>query len=257
MSRTVEIQNDFRVTIWERKDPSEVMNAYWEAQAVALENIRTSQRTLLDPFGLVSWPGSVKAAQELYRFSEEVVRDQNVVVLGAGVGVETQTAALLGARRVLATDIHPTTLQQLEFGVQQEEGICDKDVVQTQILDLFESPDNQSMPRPCDLLIVADVLYNEQLAAQVCRRCGEALQQNPRIKILITDSQRFVPDFVGQLNEALTNVSARAKSGTVFQPVEWEMEMMQGFTGSGVMVDEDQTYDVKVQHLWVGLSANV
>jgi predicted nicotinamide N-methyase len=249
ISRTISIHDRLNITVWERKDPSEIMGAYWEAQSTNLEGIRQSQQKLLDPFGLVSWPGSVKAAQELCRRAETAVKDRHVVVVGAGVGVEAQTAAILGAKKVLATDIHPTTLQQLEFGVQQESRIHNKDIVQTQILDLFESSDNQPIPVPCDLLVVADVLYNEQLAAQVCRRCAESVQQNPAVRILITDSQRFVPEFIDNLNKELSNVVPR----DTFKPMQWKMEMMKGFTGSGVMIDEDQTYDVKVHYLWIGL----
>ena len=42
-------------------------------------------------------------------------------------------------------------------------------------------------------------------------------------------------------------------SGDSVQRAEWEVETMKGFTGSEVMIDEDQTYDVKVQFLWIGL----
>jgi predicted nicotinamide N-methyase len=205
---------------------------------------------LLDPFGLMAWPGSVRAAQELCRHAERTVQDRHVVILGAGVGVETQAAAILGARQVTATDIHPTTLQQLEFGIDQEKRIP-PGKVQTLLLDLFATSQEQPLPSPCDLLVVADVLYNEQLAKQVCRRCAEALQQNWYCKILITDSQRFVPRFINDLNWACENVTQAV--GIPFQKVEWHVEMMKGFTGSGVMLDDDQTYDVKVGHLWIGL----
>lgn len=175
-----------------------------------------------------------------------------------GVGVETQTAAMLGAKRVVATDIHPTTLQQLEYGISRNDRIDDNVLVQTEILDLFATEREQPIP-PCDLLIVADVLYSEILASQVCRRCAEALEKNPNIRILITDSQRFVPDFIDELNEALKRVQVSShannenKDDAGMALAAWKVQTMQKFKGSGVIIDEDQTYDVTVQSLWIGL----
>jgi len=212
---------------------------------------------MLDPFGLVLWPGSVLAARELYKHAETAVVNRSVVVLGAGVGVETQAAAMLRPKSVVATDIHPTTLQQLEFGVSRNEQLTSTGILRTEILDLFGTQQEQPIPSPCDLLVVADILYSVQLAKQVCVRCAEALEANPKIRILITDSQRFVPDFIDDLNEALTNVvlSSRTQAGgSREEPLAiWKVETMESFEGSGVIIEEDQTYDVTVQSLWIGL----
>lgn len=247
ISRTLPILPDVSITVWEWKDSARVVNAYWEAQGqTMMMGAATKSKPLLDPFGLVTWPGSVLAARELHKHAATAVRDQTVVVLGAGVGVETQAAAMLGPKEVITTDIHPTTLQQLEFGVSRNEKIGDS-VVRTQVLDLFRTKHDQPIPS-CDLLVVADVLYSEQLATQVCRRCAEALEANPDIRILITDSQRFVPGFIDELNEAMGRV--RSDNAPV---ATWRVETMRGFEGSGVIIDEDQTYDVTVQSLWIGL----
>ncbi len=235
------------VTVWEWKNSAKVVNAYWDAQGQVMTT--ANRKPMLDPFGLVSWPGSVLAACELHEHAEEAVLNKTVVVFGAGVGVETQAAAMLGPEQVIATDIHPTTLQQLEYGVAHNDQISSKgNIVKTQVLDLFLTKNEQPIPS-CDLLVVADVLYSEQLASQVCRRCAEALEANPDIKILITDSQRFVPTFVDELNQELAKVAI-----TDPPPVaKWKLETMKNFEGSGVIIDEDQTYDVKVQSLWIGL----
>ncbi|KAG7362662.1 lysine methyltransferase [Nitzschia inconspicua] len=262
ISRTLPIDSNLlqNITVWEWKNPSEVVNAYWDAQTHQMTTMTASSSaftskdpssnapSLLDPFGLMTWPGSVKAAQELCRHID-AVQGRHVVVLGAGVGVETQAASILGAKQVISTDIHPTTLQQLQVGIDQEPRIP-SDVVQTQILDLF-AIDHQPLPTPCDLLVAADVLYNEQLAKQICRRCAEAYRRNPKIQLLITDSQRFVPTFIEDLNTALEAVAVA--EGRNFEKVDWHVETMEGFTGSGVMIDDDQMYNVKVQHVWIGL----
>jgi hypothetical protein len=83
ISRTVPILN-FSVTVWEWKNSAEVVNAYWEAQGQVMTSFGTTQqKPLLDPFGLVSWPGSVLAARELCKHAEIAVKNKNVVVLGA------------------------------------------------------------------------------------------------------------------------------------------------------------------------------
>jgi predicted nicotinamide N-methyase len=185
----------------------------------------------------------VIASQELYKHREVAVEKQSILILGAGVGLEAQASALFGAKEVLATDIHPTTLQQLRFGVEQEEAISDKTIVETKILDLFAHED-QPIPT-CDTMIIADVLYNELLASQVALRIVEAWLLNPKIHILVTDSQRFVPTFVQELNELLESAGGPS--------VEWEEQTLKSFTGSGVCIDDDQTYDIIVRKMWMGL----
>jgi len=63
------------------------------------------------------WPGSVRASQELVKYRHQVM-GKVVLVLGAGTGVEAQTAASLGAERVIALDINGLTLRLLEYGAQ-------------------------------------------------------------------------------------------------------------------------------------------
>eukprot|EP00980_Cylindrotheca_fusiformis_P000484 scaffold119_cov131-Cylindrotheca_fusiformis.AAC.14 len=241
LSRTVRITHDVSLTVWEWENPAEVVESYWKA-AQHQDDLLETRTKLLDPFGIVSWPGSVVAAQELSREKDKAVNNKSVLILGAGVGLEAQAAAVFGAKQVVATDIHPTTLQQLAFGVDKEESILDKSVVRTSLLDLF-AHNEQPLPQ-CDLMVVADVLYNEQLASQVARRVVEAWERNPKVRILITDSQRFVPNFVQELNLLMEKVGGPS--------CEWQEQSLQ-FTGSGVAINDDQTYDVKVRKLWIGL----
>jgi predicted nicotinamide N-methyase len=247
LSRTVEIFPEWRITVWEWEKPAEVVDTYWQAQARIADSGTREKGKLLDPFGLVLWPGSVVAAQELKAHSH-TVRNKNVLVLGAGVGVETQALAELGAKRVLATDVHPTTLTQLRLGVEENTQIANSTVVEVEIFDLFsEAP----LPMPsADLIVVADVLYNEQLAAQMVYRLLEAWKRNPAVNILVTDSQRFV-DFktplIGRLDEASLEISREAPS------IRFTEKTLDLFTGSGVCIDDDQTYDVKVRKIWIGL----
>lgn len=245
LSRTVQIAHDWKITVYEWEKPAAVVETYWqvEQQGLALTTDPTSSNNnrtpLLDPFGLVCWPGSIVAAQEMKEY-RNLVAGKRVLVLGAGVGVEAQAAAMLGAKQVVATDIHPTTLKLLQYGAEQA-GLSS--IIKTQVLDL-DSFD----PLPeCDTMIVADVLYNERLALLVIKRILEAIMMknnSTQPTVLVSDSQRFVTDFDAILSEKLQEMG--------YEPVEWISRWLPTFTGSGVLVDADQTYDVKARVLWVG-----
>ena len=189
-----------------------------------------------DPFGVVMWPGSVLAAKEMHARRRDDILGKTVLVLGAGTGLEAQAAALLGARRVIATDINALSLRLLEYGVQ-EAGMGD--VVESRVLDLF-GPD-PLLPidgDDIDLVLVADVLYNQELGMQVGRRIMELLNmaEDRRPGIIVTDSQRFHgTDFTPLLNSELDRVGRPL--------VEWEDREI-AVTTSGMLIEEDQTYNV-------------
>ena len=93
----------------------------------------------------------------------------------------------------------------------------------------------------CDILVAADVLYNGSLGKQLGRRCVEALSWEHPPKILVSDSQRFQgTDFLPALN---------AELGTEHV---WEERKLDNFTGSGVLLDEDQTYNVNARVVTIG-----
>jgi methylase of polypeptide subunit release factors len=112
-SRLVTLTDDWNVTVWEWDAPAVIMEHYWSVQ----QNF-CSQQKVLDPFGLVSWPGAVVAAREMLAYKKEI-QNSKVLVLGAGPGVEAQALAMLGAKQVIASDVHPTTLRLLRYGAQQ------------------------------------------------------------------------------------------------------------------------------------------
>ena len=170
-----------------------------------------------------------------------------VLVLGAGTGVEAQTAALLGAKKVIATDINPLSLQLLEYGAIRIEGIA-SEVVEAKYFDLFSSD-----PLPeCDILVAADTLYNADLARQVGHRLHEAIIRSfedglTPTRIIVTDSQKFHgTNFLAEQEMMALNVIL--KEGK-WKPLQWELETLNDFVGSGVLIDDDQTYDVDVRLL--------
>ena len=208
--RVVSIDSDWNVTIYEFQHASELIDGYWES----------SSDKDLDPFGFVAWPGSVMAAREL-RKAKHLVDGKNVLILGAGVGIEAQAALELGAQKVVATDINPSTLELLEKGITQGDT-----KIETRLFDITKYA--EPLPEPFDLLVVADVLYDEDLVKHVAQRCRQA---DPR-PVLITDSQNFA-------------------TFPRFPNMESSMTELESFTGSGVVIEDDQTYDVDVTIHWL------
>ena len=99
-------------------------------------------------------------------------------------------------------------------------------------------------------MVVADVLYNEELSIQIGQRCQEVLSRNPPTKLIVTDTQRFHgTDFLVELNKE------REKDG-LFR-LEWEEHVLNSVTASGVVIEEDQTYDAKTRLLSVGWGSKI
>jgi predicted nicotinamide N-methyase len=73
----------------------------------------------------------------------------------------------------------------LQYGAEQA-GLSS--IITTKVLDIGSL---EPLPE-CDIMVIADVLYNERLALLVIQRILEARQNTPAIPVLISDSQRFV-----------------------------------------------------------------
>lgn len=129
------IRKRFDITIWEMEKPSELIQAWWTFD-------ESEKQATGDPFGTVMWPGSILASMEMMRqhyirdYSQSCTSEQHetsskppfknatVLILGAGTGVEAQTAALLGAKKVVATDINQFTLKLLDYGAKRMVESC-------------------------------------------------------------------------------------------------------------------------------------
>jgi predicted nicotinamide N-methyase len=221
------------ITIWELEEPSKLMEMWWSADLDPSAAVKKEK--IGDPFGVIMWPGSILASKELVQHRAQIA-NSTVLVLGAGTGVEAQCAALLGASKVIAIDISKLTLKLLRFGAEQA-GVGD--VVEPMQFDLFSK---EPLPA-CDVMVAADVLYNEELAHQIGKRVVEVLRRDCPPAILITDSQRFHgTDFLQDVNEVFPDRL----------PLEWEYFELQNVRGSGVMIAEDQTYDATTRMVSTG-----
>lgn len=116
----------------------------------------------------------------------------------------------------------------------------------------FDVYSNEQLPQ-FDILIAADVLYNANLAKQIGLRLYESISRSlandaPFPKVIVADSQKFhgtnflleVPELVGLNNMLYENG---------LDVLRWQEIKLVNVTTSGVVIDEDQEYDVNVRLL--------
>ena len=115
--------------------------------------------------------------------------------------------------------------------------------------DFFGSEDLPAVD--VDLVLCSDLLYNRGLAKQLGIRCAEAVRAAtavgaPPPSLLVTDSQRFPggEEFIAQLDATQE-----------LPPLVWREALLERVTGSGLLVDGDQTYNISARYLWTGLPA--
>ena len=128
------------------------------------------------PYGAVLWHSSEVASRWLLG---QVTAGQRVVDLGTGNGLCALVAAHLDAE-VTALDVDPHVLDLVD-GAARAQGVD----VATQLFDVFAQ---QSVPS-CDLLVVADVLYEPELATAVAKCVWQAHQAGA--SVLVVDPQRY------------------------------------------------------------------
>jgi predicted nicotinamide N-methyase len=113
--------------------------------------------TAVDPYATTLWPASLAVAMEL---PDLISPGDQVLDLGSGTGLATLTAARLGAYAT-AYDHDPFALRLIEEAARMQ-GLS----VETIEFDLH-SP--EPLP-PADLIILADLFYDYDLADSLARR---------------------------------------------------------------------------------------
>jgi predicted nicotinamide N-methyase len=134
-----------------------------------------------DPYGAVLWPAAVTVS---HRLCDLDLKDKVILELGAGTGLVSFVATLLGARRVIASDYNPLTLESIQLAsTLQSGGALSSQVLETLVFDVKDL----SVPLPdADFVVIADLLYDKELGIAVARRVKEARDRNS--KIIIGDS---------------------------------------------------------------------
>jgi len=185
------------------------------------------------------WPGSILGTRLLKSQASSLPPSCKVLVLGCGTGVEALGAASLGFN-VHALDLNPLSLSLTSRAASLT---SPPSPITTEVFDL-----TSKSPLPLenvDVVLACDTLYNEELAKHVGRRCYEVLSSSPSPPALIvTDSQRFHgTDFLVELNAHLF------LDDPAHEIITWSTTNLSNVTSSGILIPEDQNYDIDVRYI--------
>src|SRR5262249_52102854 len=147
---------------------------------LAAESIPLWQKTeeelgvlgLPPPFWAFAWAGGQALARYVLDH-RDIVRGLSIIDLGAGSGLIGISAAIAGAKAVMAADIDAfaCAAMKLNFAINDVGVVVSGD-------DLLEEP-----PPRCDLILVGDLFYEKSLAERVLVWLLRAEQQG--IEVLI------------------------------------------------------------------------
>lgn len=145
-----------------------------------------------NPYGAKLWPAALAIAEHLAALPAPALQGLSVLELGCGNGLCSMAAAARGASRVVASDLSADALQLTREAVARQQLS-----VETLQLDLG---DRDTPLPPADLVIAADLLYDDTLAAYVATRVAEAVQRGSWV--IVGDARRAGREtFVQKLRE--------------------------------------------------------
>lgn len=150
-----------------------------------------------DPYGVVLWPAATTVSNRLCSFN---LKNTTVLELGAGTGLVSFVATLLGAKSVIASDYNPLTLLMIEKAADiQPGGPLSREILSTM---LFNIKDISVPLPPADLIVIADVLYDKDLGIAVARRILEAMKRGSKIIVGDSPSRLGRPFMLAELAKA-------------------------------------------------------
>lgn len=151
------------------------------------------------PFWSLVWPAGVALCRVLTR-SHSLLRGRSVVDLGCGSGLVSAAATRAGGA-VLAADVDPLSLQVARLNCLRNSASC-------RIEDHWT-------PSRCDLLLLADFLYDEsnlELVSRCLPLCEEILVVDSRLKELPNSSMVSLGVYEG---EAFPDLDPHREFGTL------------------------------------------
>lgn len=133
--------------------------------------------------GLVVWDGSVV----LSKFLEHAVplEGKKVVELGAGTGIVSMTCAVLGAAKVMSTDLE-YVLGNLRDNVAENHL---QDAIDCFEMDWFAA-ESSKMPEQVDYILGADVVWVPELVPPFVETLKQLTKVNPNADIILSHQTR-------------------------------------------------------------------
>ncbi|KAJ6667370.1 hypothetical protein lerEdw1_016491 [Lerista edwardsae] len=178
--------------------PSLITTRPWEGFHFVGQEIKITEAT--DSYGAVVWP----SALVLCHFLETNAKrynwaDKNVIEIGAGTGLVSVVASLLGAR-VTATDL-PEVVENLQYNlVRNTKGRCKHE---PQVKELFWGADlEEKFPRSLcqfEYILAADVVYHhpylDELLLTFDHLCKETTTIIWAMRFRLEKENQFVDKF--------------------------------------------------------------
>ena len=188
-----------------------------------------------DSYGSVLWPAATFLAHKL---ASEDLSGAAVLELGCGNGLCSLAALTRGAARVVASDYRELPLTLVEAAAREQPVAIDASRLEVRVLDMAAPmpgaavvasrsrarripPCDAPLP-PHDLLLAADVGYDEGLAWRLGERCRESLGRGGRV--LVAES-RQMPHCRRAFSEALNVGRPESLPRLQLQPQEWPVEL--------------------------------
>lgn len=149
------------------------------------ESHRVAEEACDGDTGISTWDAAILLAQFL-ESEPALVAAKNVVELGTGLGVCAISAGLLAAAHVTATDLDyilPTTRKNIKLN-----GLCERVVAKS--LD-WTKPEEASINwEGTDVVLASDTVWLEHLVDPFVDVLVFASQQNPSVKIILSNQMR-------------------------------------------------------------------
>ena len=188
-----------------------------------------------DSYGSMLWPAATFLAHNL---ASKDLSSATVLELGCGNGLCSLAALTRGAARVIASDYRSLPLTLVEAAAREQPVAIDASRLEARVLDMAAPmpgaavvasrsrarripPCDAPLP-PHDLLIAADVGYDEGLAWRLGERCKESLSRGGRV--LVAES-RQMPHCRHAFSEALNVGRPESSPRLKLCPQEWPEEL--------------------------------
>lgn len=133
------------------------------------------------PLWAFAWPGGQALARHLLDHPS-VVRGRSIVDIGAGSGIAAIAAARAGAARTLAADVDPCAAEAMRLNAALN-GVR---------LDIT-TDDVLGEPPPADLYLIADLVYDPELATRVAAFLEAARRSGADVLLADRTSARRPP----------------------------------------------------------------
>lgn len=178
--------------------PTLITTVSWEGFRFAGHEIRITEAK--DCYGAVVWPSALVLCYFLETHAKQYnMVDKNVIEIGAGTGLVSIVASLLGAR-VIATDL-PELLGNLQYNISRNTKMKCKHLPQVKELSWGVALD-RDFPRSAtnfDYILAADVVYAhpflEELLVTFDHLCRESTVILWAMRFRLEKENRFVDRF--------------------------------------------------------------